>query len=42
MSLGLLPQTEGGLSGPINHFPSQLFGWGKIVWPPSASPLASG
>jgi S-DNA-T family DNA segregation ATPase FtsK/SpoIIIE len=33
MSFGLLPPVEGGLTGTIDHFLSQLFGWGKIVWP---------
>jgi len=33
MSFGLLPPVTGGLTGTINHFLSQLFGWGKIVWP---------
>ncbi|MBN1681882.1 MAG: DNA translocase FtsK 4TM domain-containing protein [Anaerolineae bacterium] len=33
MSLGLLPPVEGGLTGTINRFLSQLFGWGKIAWP---------
>ncbi|MCC6800057.1 MAG: hypothetical protein IT325_08065, partial [Anaerolineae bacterium] len=33
MSFGLLPPVTGGLTGTINHFLSQLFGWGKIIWP---------
>lgn len=33
MSFGLLPPVTGGLTGTINHILSQLFGWGKIVWP---------
>ncbi len=33
MSFGLLPPVEGGLTGTINRFLSQLFGWGKVAWP---------
>ncbi|MBN1202844.1 MAG: DNA translocase FtsK 4TM domain-containing protein [Anaerolineae bacterium] len=33
MSLGLLPPVKGGLTGAINSGLSNLFGWGKIVWP---------
>jgi DNA segregation ATPase FtsK/SpoIIIE-like protein len=33
MSFGVLPSPQGGLTGALNRLLSQLFGWGKIVWP---------
>ncbi len=33
MSFNLLPEPQGGLTGSLNHLLSQVFGWGKIVWP---------
>ncbi len=33
VSLGLLPEPTAGFTGALNHLLSQLFGWGKIVWP---------
>ena len=33
ISLGLLPQPTGGLTGRLDHVFSQLFGWGKVFVP---------
>jgi DNA segregation ATPase FtsK/SpoIIIE-like protein len=33
MSFGLLPEPQAGLTGSLNDLLSQIFGWGKIVWP---------
>ena len=33
MSFGLMAEPETGLTGSLNHLLSQIFGWGKIVWP---------
>jgi len=36
MSFGVLPSPQGGLTGALNRLLSQMFGWGKIVWPIAA------
>ncbi len=33
MSFGVLTEPQGGLTGSLNDLLSQIFGWGKIVWP---------
>ncbi|MBI5961388.1 MAG: hypothetical protein HY866_21795, partial [Chloroflexi bacterium] len=33
ITLGLLPEPHSGAIGAINHLLSQMFGWGKVVWP---------
>jgi hypothetical protein len=33
VSFGLLAEPETGLTGSLNDVLSQMFGWGKIVWP---------